>query len=134
MKFRARKEGRKLVYNYELVAKYLERWPENTVFKCEIVRPQKTESDPMRRYYFAVVLPLFMDHIGYDRDEKDLFHYQLKMLYFDPQPDEFGFVHVPTVFSKKSKLPVSDKHKFVEWVRRKGAEAGVYIPDPNEEL
>jgi hypothetical protein len=38
---------------------------------------------------------------------------------------------VPSVFSNESELVVSEKSKYVEWVVRKAAQEGVYIPDPD---
>uniref|UniRef100_A0A6M3Y0C0 Uncharacterized protein n=1 Tax=viral metagenome TaxID=1070528 RepID=A0A6M3Y0C0_9ZZZZ len=132
MKFRARKEGNRLEYNRELVAVYLSRFKTGTVFKCEIKRPQRTESQPLRAYYFGKVLPDFMDHLGYEKEDKLEFHMQLKMLYFDPQPDKHGFKITPTVFSKQSKVPVDKKVEFVEWVKRLAAREGCYIPNAGE--
>ena len=132
MNFRARKENGRLQYNRDLVGTYLSRFKDGTVFKVEIKRPQKTQSDPMRKYYFGAVLPTFMKEIGYEPHEKLEFHHQLKMLFFDPQPDEYGFKRTPTVFSKKSKIPVPKKKEFIEWVKRVAAKQGVYIPDVGE--
>lgn len=130
MKFRARKEKGRLVYQKELVSAYLSRFKEDTVFQVEIKRPGRTRSDPLRHYYFGAVLPTLMNHLGYDKEEKLDFHTQLKMLYFDPQPDEKGFRRIPTVFSDKSKVEVPEKVKFVEWVKRLAAREGCYIEDP----
>ena len=132
MKFRARKEGNRLEYNRELISVYLSRFKTGTVFKCEIKRPQRTESQPLRAYYWGCVLPTIMEHIGYEPENKLTFHEQLKILYFQVEPDEYGFRKIPMVFSKKSKIPVDEKVKFVDWVKRKGAEFGVYTPDPGE--
>ena len=130
MKFRAIKDGDKLNINWERVGVYLNNFKDGTVFDVEIVRRQRTKSDPMRKYYFGVVLPAFMAHLGYERDEQDLFHRQLKIVYYRVKPDAKGiYRHVPTVFSDKSDIPVADKAKFIEWVVRKAAAEGVYIPD-----
>ena len=131
MKFRARKEQNKLVYQKELVQAYLSRFPENTVFKVDITRPQKS-SDPYRRYYFGVVLKDFMAGIFYEPHEKDMFHEQLKELYFQPEPDEHGFKRVPNVFHKKKGLPIKKQIEFTEWVKRLAAQQDIYISDVNE--
>ena len=130
MKFRAIIENGKLSVNWERVGVYLARWKDGTVLDVEITRRQRTKSDPMRKYYFGVVLPAFMAHLGYERDEQDLFHRQLKIVYFRVKPDSKGiYRNVPTVFSDKSEIPVADKAAFIEWVVRKAAAEGVYIPD-----
>ena len=134
MKFRAIIENGKLSVNRERINVYLSRWKDGTVLDVEITRRQRTKSDPMRKYYFGVVLPLFAEHLGYDKDEHLLLHRQLKIVYFRVEPDAKG-IHrkVPTVFSDKSEIPVSEKSDFVAWVQRKAAQEGVYIPDAMED-
>jgi hypothetical protein len=130
MKFRAIKDGDKLNINWERIGVYLSRFKDGTPFDVEIVHRQRTKSDPMRKYYFGVVIPLFMEHLGYERDEQDDFHRQLKIVYFQIKPDAKGIYRkVPTVFSNESDIPVADKAAFIEWVVRKAAIEGVYIPD-----
>jgi hypothetical protein len=132
VKFRAVKDNGKLNVSWERIEAYLSRWPDGTVLDLEIVRRQRTKSDPQRKFYFGVVLPLFMEHLGYDKDEQDLFHRQLKIVYFQIKPDAKGIYRkVPSVFSNESELVVSEKSKYVEWVIRKAAQEGVYIPDPD---
>ena len=130
MKFRAIIENGKLSVNWERIGVYLSRWKDGTMLDVEITRRQRTKSDPMRKYYFGVVLPLFAEHLGYDKDEHLLLHRQLKIVYFRVEPDAKGIHrHVPPVFSDKSEIPVSEKSAFVAWVQRKAAQEGVYIPD-----
>lgn len=130
MKFRARKEGNRLEYQRELVAVYLKRFKEGDVFICEIRRPQKKSSDSQRRYYFGAMLPVFMDHLGYDRDEKLAFHNQLKCIYYNVKPDKNGFLIPPNVFTK-GKRTTKEAADFMSWVQRKAAEMGCYIEDPS---
>lgn len=136
MKFKAIKSGGKLNINWNQVEVYASRWPDGTSFDVEIVRRQKTKSDPMRRWYWSAVLPPFMESLGYDKDEDELFHRQLKITFFRIKPDERGIYRnkdIPSVFGDESTLPVSEKKKFLDWVIRKAAENGVYIADPNQE-
>ena len=130
MKFRAIIENGKLSVNWERLNVYISRWKDGTILDVEITRRQRTKSDPMRKYYFGVVLPLFAEHLGYDKDEHLLLHRQLKIVYFRVEPDAKG-IHrkVPMVFSDKSEIPISEKSDFVAWVQRKAAQEGVYIPD-----
>lgn len=132
MKFRAIKDGDKLQINWERIGVYLNNFKDGTVFDIEIIRRQRTKSDPQRKFYFGVVLPLFAEHLGYDKDEHLLLHRQLKIVYFGIKPDAKGIYRkVPTVFSNESDLPVAEKAKYIEWVVRKAAIEGVYIPDAN---
>lgn len=131
MKFKAVKADGKLQINWERIGVYLYRFKDGTAFDVEIVRKQRKISDPMRKYYFGVVLPMFMEHLGYEKDESELFHRQLKIVYFRIKPDAKGIYRkVPSVFSNVSDVGVQDKSKFVDWVIRKAAAEGVYIPDP----
>ena len=134
MKFKAlSNDQRKLDVNWDNVNTYVSRWKPHTPFIVEITRRQAKKSDPMRKYYFAVVIKEFMKHLGYEPDEEMLFHRQLKIVYFQIEADAKGiFRNVPSVFSNESDLNVSVKKEFVDWVVRKAAHEGVYIPDPNE--
>ena len=73
-----------------------------------------------------------MKHLGYEQDEQELFHRQLKIVYFNIKPDKKG-IHrkVPSVFSNESDISISKKKEFVDWVIRKAAQEGVYIEDPS---
>jgi len=112
---------------------YTSKWKPGTPFDFELTRRVARKSDPLRKYYFAVVIKEYMNHLGYEPDEEELFHRQLKITYFQIKPDEKGiYRNVPSVFSNESELPVPDKTAFVDWVVRCAARDGVYIPDPNE--
>jgi len=140
MKFQARtNEKRKLDVRWDLVNAYVAKWKPGTYLLLEVTRKQKKKSDPMRKYYFAAVLPPFMEKLGYEKDEEMLFHHQLKLTYFkeDPtheiyQDDRGMWRNVPSVFGNDSELDVSIKKEFVDWVVRKAAHYGIYIEDPEE--
>jgi hypothetical protein len=147
MKFKATIDRKgKLDVKWDLVNTYLSRWKIGTILDVEIVRRQKTKSDPMRKMYFAKILPDFANSLGYDPDEYLAFHDQLKIVYFSNQPkllkklklkecykDEKNvWRNVPHVFHNDSKLPISEKTKFVDWVLRKAAIEGIYIETKKE--
>lgn len=126
-------DDRKLNLNWESINQYLSKWKPGTAIEVEIVRRVPRRSDPLRKYYFAAVLPPFMEHLGYDPEEEMIFHRQLKIVFFKIKRDERGIRRgVPSVFSNESDIPVSIKKKFVDWVIRKASEYGAYIPDPGE--
>ena len=134
MKFKARtNENRQLEVNWDRVNEYLSQWKPLTWLDIEITRRKRTISDPLRRYYFAVVIPAIAEHSGYERDEYLKLHEFLKARYFGCERDSWGiYRNVPSVFSNESVLSVPEKKKFVDHVVRKAAQFGVYIPDPNE--
>jgi len=132
MKLKAQTDkNRKINLNWDLINVYLSRWKPETWIDIEIKRHQHKKSDPLRKYHFGGVLPELMNHLGYEKDEKYQFHWQLKIKYFGIEPDKRGiYRNVPSVFGDKSKIPVSKKKEFVDWVIRKAAKMGCYIPDP----
>ncbi len=80
-------------------------------------------------------MPILLDACGYERDEDLAVHRHLKILYFRVKKDKRGIYRdkdIPSVFGDDSTLPVSDKKKFTEFVIRKCAENGGYVPDPGE--
>lgn len=132
MKFRARTNSqRQLDINWDVVNTYLSRWKPGTPLDIEIVRHQAKVSDPARKYYFSAVLPPFMSHLGYDPDEQELFHRQLKIVFFNIEPDAKGIYRkVPSVFSNEPDIDPQTRQKFIDWVVRKAAIEGVYIESP----
>jgi hypothetical protein len=131
MKFRAQKIKGKIDINWRHLEIYTSKWKDGARFTIEIIREQKRRSDPMRKYYFAAVIKPFMEYLGYEPDELELFHRQLKIVYFQIGKDNKGiYRNVPHVFADESELPVPEKKKFVDWVVRKAAAEGVYIEDP----
>lgn len=136
MKFKVVSDkNRKINLNWDRVNIYVSRWKPGTAFDVEVKRKQKKVSDPLRKYYFSTVLPPYLERLGYEPDEDELFHRQLKIVYFRVEPDEKGIYrekNIPSVFGNNSDLDVSIKLEFTEWVKRKAAQDGVYIPDPNE--
>ena len=134
MKFRIKSnKERRIPINMELVAQYTGRYTPGTEFEVELVRRNNRRIDPMRKWYFAAVLPPFMEHLGYEPEETLDFHKQLKIVFFQVQPDAKGMHRhkdIPSVFSDGSELEIEQKKAFLDWVIRKAAQEGVYIDDP----
>ena len=128
-------DQRKLEINWPAIEAYVSRWRPGTQLEIEIKRIEKTDSDPLRKYYFSTVLPILCDTLGYDPEDYDDVHDHLKATFFRIKPDARGIYpkkKLPSVFSKKSEQGISIKMKFIEWVCRKTAEHGGYVPAPNE--
>ena len=134
MKFKIKSgKNREIRLNMDAINTYASRWKPGTEFKIEIVRRQAKKSDPMRKYYFSSVAKPYGEHLGYDADEILLLHRQLKIVYFQVQPDAKGIYRnkdIPSVFGNDSALPIDEKVKFLDWVTRKAAKDGVYIQPP----
>jgi len=128
MIFKVQKIKGKIDINWRHLDTYTSRWKDGATFTVEITREQRKHSSPQRKMYFAGILPEFAKGLGYDPDEYLLFHRQLKIVYFQVQPDKKGiYRNVPHVFADESELPVPEKSKFIEWVLRKAAMEGIYI-------
>ena len=131
MKFEAISDNnRKININWQRVNDYVSRYKPNTSFEIEIVRRQPKVSDPMRKMYWAGIVSVYGEYLGYDKDEIDLLHRQLKIVYFQVKPDKKGIYRerdIPSVFSNGSDIVVGDKIKFIEWVVRCAAKDGCYI-------
>ena len=99
----------------------------------------KKISDPMRRYYFGVVMVLIKDASGDNRPYvKDILHEEMKNM-FGPKREIVSPVTGKTilvnesVFGNKSSVPVGKKKEFVTAVKMWAEEFfGIYIPDPKE--
>lgn len=72
------------------------------------------------RYYFGVVVPIIADDLGWDHDD---FHYEMRRKFL---PDGEG----PPRSS--ADLDTAEFARFIDDVRRLGAEHGVAVPDPGE--
>jgi len=138
-------DNRQLDLNWNSINAYVSRYKPHTSFEVSITRRQAKVSDPMRRYYYVAVLPVFAKAIGHNPDEYEDFHRDLKIAFFYPQPnvlEEYDlpaieeyrpgkYRHVPSVYGNESKLPISVKTEFLEWVIRTAA-PHVYIQPAQE--
>ncbi len=132
MKFKLTSDGsRCLSINQERINAYCSKWKPGTIFDLDLVRRTPRKSDPMRKWYFAEILPKLSEAIGYEVDEEMLVHEQLKATFFKIEPDSRGICrNVPHMFADESTVPVPEKKKFVDWVIRTAAKNGAYIEDP----
>ena len=111
----------------ELVNLYTRRFVPHTSLDVEVVR--RKPRDPDRKGYFGYVLGPFATHQGYDAHERELFHRQLKCIYFNIKPDKFGICrNVPKVFSGDG-LDHEGRMRFRHWVVRFAAKNGCVIQD-----
>jgi hypothetical protein len=128
-------EQRKLNVDWSAIEAYVSRWRPGTRLAIEIKRIESKNSDALRSYYYAVVLPILCETLGYDPEEHEMVHRQLKIVYFGIKADKHGVYRekeIPSVFSKNSDQEVGAKMRFIDWVCRKSAEHGGYVPAPNE--
>lgn len=136
MKFKLKSnDNRQITLNIDAINTYVARYVANTEFCFEVVRKKRIKSDPMRKYFYAVVLPGFCNAYGYDPEEQLTVHKHCKILWFNVQPDSHGIYRdrdIPALFGNDSEKDIQTKQEYIEWMKRKAAEEGVYIPDPGE--
>ena len=125
-------KNRRIQLNMEHIQLYVQRYKPFTPFDLSITRRVRQKVDPSRKYYFGVVLPALMEAVGYDPEDKLRLHDHLKILFFHVEPDKRGFYpanSIPSVFSEVPTVDNDQRAKFIDWVIRKAAENGAYIPD-----
>jgi len=131
MKLKAKTNNeRKLILNWDLINVYLQGFKPDTWFDITITRKKRKDSDAQRAYYFGYIMPQILEGLGYDPEDMHQIHFHFKCVYFNAEQDEYGvYKNVPHVFDKgKSKLDVSEKNKFIEFVKRYVAK-DVYVED-----
>jgi hypothetical protein len=136
MKIQARSDKNKnLSVNWNFVMQYIKKWVPGTLFEISVTRRSNENKGPLRKYYWSVVMPLFLEAYGYDPDEAETVHRHLKIIFFGVKADNYGVYRekdIPALFADESDKDNATKLRFIDWCKRKAAEAGVYIPDPNE--
>ena len=108
---------------------------------CEAYRPgtrlwitisrRKEVSDPLRKYYYGLVLTLIQGHTGHGKDE---LHDFFKRHFLGVEKDAHGIEMLPSVFGNGSKLSHEDRVQFVDDVRYfASSKLDMMIPDPDPE-
>ena len=120
----------------DAIQAYVSRHKPMTEFEFSITRRKEITlaSKNQRSFYFGYILPPFMEELGYDVDDALLFHHQLKVTFFQNDPDfkieqdkRGMWIGVPSVFSLGPDIGDIKRRKFIDWVIRKAAENNVYI-------
>lgn len=112
-----REDGKLRVLDLTLYNRVLETLKPGRLYRMTIFDPEaktRTISDPMRRYYWAVVATMIAEETGHS---KEAVHEALKLKFLGYQ-DEKGLPIVPSVFSDQSNLTVQEKKAFIEECRR----------------
>lgn len=149
-KFRARKDKESNVLSYQNRGAMIKHIGElkpglyNITFQPVGGR---TDSDPLRAYYFSVIVKMLSDETGYTSDQM---HENLKRKFApvkvvrdgrtewvdmpeEQKGDRLGFYQPVSMYSRKSEVPVGEKIKYNERIQRWAAQfLGMNIPDPNQ--
>ena len=131
LKYRAlKRKGRMVILDHALLESDLAGLKEEERFYLLIERAKdrKTISDPMRRYYFAVVMHYIAQETGHSAD---FIHDEMKEKILGSTVDRFGFKILPSVFSDGSDMSIGAKKDFIDEVRRWAFDfLNLVIPDP----
>jgi hypothetical protein len=94
-------------------------------------RHQRTISDPLRKYYFGVVMEFMAEDTGHS---KEVIHEDMKRRY-SSYMDDHGILVIESVFSNQSRLLIDEKQAFIRNVKRWAFDfLDLVIPEPNEPL
>lgn len=94
----------------------------------ERAKDRRTVSDPLRRYYWAVVMLMIAEETGHSTDS---IHEAMKRKFLGYTDERTGLEMVPSVFSDDSKLSVQEKKAFIDEVRRWASDfLNIWIPEP----
>ena len=118
------------------IAKYLAALPADKAFVVTVTPFKKRRSDQQNRYLWGVVYATILKEGGealggWDAD--DLHEYFLGEHFGWETLEGFGKKRIKPV-KRSSVLSTVEFSDYVDFIQRKAAELGVYIPDANEEL
>lgn len=122
--------GKPVPDNPKLFRDEYSAYPNGTKLWIQLSR-KRGVSDPVRRYYYGLVLEMIQNFTGHGKDE---LHEFFKRHFLGTEKDEHGIEVVPSVFSDKSKLTHEERVQFIEDVRMFAASTlDMSIPDPDPE-
>lgn len=98
---------------------------------CRFKAYRESRSSAQNRYWHGVVVRAFAEHCGYEFHEaKDAL--ALKLLPVEVTDIQTG--EICTVPGHTSELNTKEFNELIERAQRLGAELGLYIPDPGEDV
>mgnify|MGYP000231567615 CR=1 FL=1 len=113
-----------------LLLAVIDALPKAKAYRVEITETRRTRSLMQNAYLWGVVYPAFLSFLpGWDAD--DLHEYFLGEHFGWEVVEGFGRKRMKPI-KRSSKLNKMEFADFVDFIQRKGAEMGVYVPDPNE--
>lgn len=101
---------------------------------CKFKAHRETRSSAQNRYYHGVVLPIFMAHCGFEKHQKQEMKDALALELLPREIVDVRTGEVKVVPGHTSELNTKEFNEFIESLQRLGAELGLYIPDPGEDV
>jgi len=120
------------VRNLSRIVAFLSSLSITREWKLEISENRRTRSTEQNAYLWGCVYPTILQHMpGWDAD--DLHEYFLGEHFGWETLEGFGRKRLRPV-RRSSKLKTTEFMAYLDFVQRRAAEHGIYIPDPNEHL
>lgn len=111
------------------LVRFLHALPSTKAWKVEVAQHAKRRSDVQNAYLWGVVYPAFTSVLpGWDAE--DVHEYLLGEHFGWERIEGMGRVRLKPV-RRSSKLSVTEFADYVDFCQRKGAEHGIYVPDPD---
>ena len=124
------KSGRVKILNPTLCKRVVESLKTGPVYDMVIYPKSKerTDSDGLRKYFFAVVMEMISEETGHSAE---ILHDHFKRKILGVTVDKHGIEKVPSVFSKESTMPISEKQAYIDEIRRWSFDfLNISIPSP----
>ena len=118
------------------VGRYLAALPAETAFVVEVKPYKRARSNSQNAYLWGVCYPTLLKAGGNALDgwdATDLHEYFLGEHFGWETISGFGRMRMKPL-RRSSRLTTAEFADYVDFIQRKAAEIGVYIPDPNEEF
>ena len=113
----------------ENLQRFLASLPADKAWKVAIARYAKRRSDQQNRYLWGVCYPVFLRALeGWDAE--DVHEYMLGEMWGWERLEGMGRVRMKPI-KRSSKLSKIEFAEYVDFIQRKAAGLGLYIPDPD---
>lgn len=110
------------------LVRFVQSLPDSKAWKVEIAQYARRRSDEQNRFLWGVVYPAFEQALeGWDKE--DIHEFLLGEKFGWQRLEGMGRPKVKPI-KRSSKLTKAEFAEYVDFVIRKGAEHGVYVPEP----
>ena len=110
------------------LVRFVQSLPDSKAWKVEIAQYARRRSDEQNRYLWGVVYPAFEQALeGWDKE--DIHEFLLGEKFGWTRLEGMGRPKVKPL-KRSSKLTKAEFADYVDFCQRKGAEHGIYVPDP----
>lgn len=98
-----------------------------------VIKPkekERTDSDGLRKYFYGVVMAMIAEETGHSAET---LHEHFKRKILGVTVDAHGIGVAPSVFSRESTMPISEKQAYIDEIRRWSFDfLNISIPSPEQ--